>query len=69
MDTCGLEVTCNGVNRSGDGVGRKNMSAVGVGVAEEVCEGDGREGVVVCEVGFVEFYHCGNGGRLYILWC
>lgn len=33
------------------------MGAVGVWVAEEVCECDGWEGVVVAEIRFVEFDH------------
>lgn len=33
------------------------MSRVGVGIAQEVCEGDGGEGVVVGVRGAVEFNH------------
>jgi len=40
-------------------VGGEDVRAVGVWVAEEVGEGYGGEGVVVCEEGFIEFHHCG----------
>lgn len=42
-----------------DGVGGGDVAGVGVGVAEEVGEGDGGEGVVVGVVCRVEFDHVG----------
>ena len=41
----------------GDGVGGCDMARVRIGVAQEVGEGDGREGVVVGVGGAVEFDH------------
>lgn len=45
----------------GEDVGGDYMGCVWVGVAEEVGEGYGREGVGVVRGGFVEFHHDGGG--------
>lgn len=54
-----------GVDMAIDHVAGENMGAVWVWISEEVGEGDGGEGVVVREVGVVEFYHCGGGKELF----
>lgn len=54
-----------GVDMAVDHVAGEDMCAVWVWVAKEVGEGDGWEGVVVREVGVVEFYHCGGGKELF----
>ena len=46
-----------GVETAGDGVGRGDVTSKGVRIAEEVCESDRGEGVVVGVVGAVEFDH------------
>jgi len=48
MDAESVE-TALGVDVAVDGVGGEDVGAVGIGVAEEVGEGYGWEGVVVCE--------------------
>lgn len=56
MDAECLE-TPGGVDGARDHVGGEDVGAVGVGVAEEVGEGYGWEGVVVGEGRIVEFDH------------
>lgn len=56
MDSCRLQTTCL-VDGAGDDIGGEHVCAVGVWVAEEVCQADGGEGVGIV-VGFgVGFNH------------
>jgi len=63
VDARGGEAAGDGIDVAVDHIGGEDVGAVGIGVAEKVCEGDGGEGVAVGEGGFVEFYHCGDGWR------
>lgn len=62
-----LQLSGGWVDGARDRVGGEDVRGIGIGVAEEVGEGYGWEGIVVGIGGFVEFHHCGRWGRFMLL--
>jgi len=57
MQSCCVQPLRRGIKLALNDVGAQHMSAEGIRVAEEVCQGDGGKGVVVGVVLAIEFHH------------
>lgn len=67
MNTNRAQLARGRVDRSRDHVGGEDVSGMRIRIAEEICEGDSGEGVVVRECRFVEFHHCNKMGCASLL--
>jgi len=61
VDAQGVQLAGDGVDMPRNHVRGEDVGGVGIWVAEEVCERNGGEGVIVGEGGFIELNHYGCG--------